>query len=82
MGPTAVNSSLGWLLSDPVNGTMNGIETHSNLIISRSAEAYSIATDETHLVKTIERFWGTESIGNQGTILSGCRRFVHHECII
>ena len=36
---------------------------HSNLIISRPAEAYSISTNETNLVETIEKFWNTESIG-------------------
>jgi hypothetical protein len=51
------------LLSEPANGASNNLDTHSNLIISRPAEAYSIDTDETNLVKTIERFWDMESIG-------------------
>ncbi len=64
MGPVAVKSSLGWLLSGPVTGTSNNnMGAHSNLIISRPAEAYSISTNETNLVKTIEKFWNTESIG-------------------
>ena len=57
-GPVAVKSSLGWLLSGPVTGTSNNMGAHSNLIISRPAEAYSIST-----MKTMEKFWNTESIG-------------------
>ena len=62
-GPVAVKSSLGWLLSGPVTGTSKNMGAHSNLIISRPAEAYDISTNETNLVKTIEKFWNTESIG-------------------
>ena len=58
-----MKSSLGWLLSGPVTGTSNNMGAHSNLIISRPAEAYSISTNETNLVETIEKFWNTESIG-------------------
>ena len=63
MGPVAVKSVLGWLLSGPATGTPNNMRTHSNLIISQPAEIYSISTDETNLVKTIEKFWDLESIG-------------------
>ena len=64
MGPVAVKSNLGWLLSGPVAGTSNSnMGTHRNLIISRPAEAYSISTNETNLVKTIKKIWNTESIG-------------------
>ena len=62
-GPVAVKSSLGWLLSGPATGTSKNMGAHSNLIISRPAEAYDISTNETNLVKTIEKFWNTESIG-------------------
>ena len=36
-----------------------------NLIISRPAEVYSASTNDTNLVKTIEKFWKIQSIGNK-----------------
>lgn len=61
-GPTAVSSSLGWLLSGPVDESVEDTSTHSNLIISRSTDTGSITADD-NLVKTIEKFWETEAIG-------------------
>ena len=79
-GPVAVKSSLGWLLSGPVTSTANNIGTHSNLIISRPAEAYSISTNDTNLVKMIEKFWNTESIGIKEPALPECEIYSIRTC--
>lgn len=62
-GPTAVNSKLRWLLSSPVNGTVNrSYLTHSNLIID-SRDALFARNKDDVLTNTLKDFWETEAIG-------------------
>ena len=62
-GPTAINSKLGWLLSSPINGTVDrSYIAHSNLIIDGHNSLFQPSQDDI-LVDTLKSFWETESIG-------------------
>ena len=62
-GPIAVNSKLGWLLSGPVNGTVErSYVTHSNLIIE-GHDALFARNEDDALTNTLRNFWETEAIG-------------------
>lgn len=62
-GPIAVNSKLGWLLSGPVNETVDrSYITHSNLIIDGQSSLFQPSQDDV-LADTLKSFWETESIG-------------------
>ena len=62
-GPIAVNSKLGWLLSGPINETVDrSFITHSNLIIDRHNSPFQQNQDDV-LADTLKSFWETESIG-------------------
>jgi len=62
-GPIAVNSKLGWLLSGPVNGTLDrSYVTHSNLII-KGHDALSARNEDDVLTNTLKDFWETEAMG-------------------
>ena len=64
-GPIAVNSKLGWLLSGPINETVDrSYITHSNLIIDGHNSLFqTIASQDDVLADTLKSFWETESIG-------------------
>ena len=64
-GPIAANSKLGWLLSGPINETVDSYITHSNLIIDghNSPLFQTIASQDDVLADTLKSFWETESIG-------------------
>ena len=64
-GPVAVKSSFGWLLFRLTTSTANNMGSLLNLIISRPAEVYSVSINDTNLVKTIEKFWKIQSLGNK-----------------
>ena len=62
-GPIAVKSTLGWLLSGRVNGTIDPV-THSNLIIEGQNSLFAPSQDQDDiLTNTLKEFWETESIG-------------------
>ena len=62
-GPVAVKSKLGWLLSGPINGTVDRTHvTHSNLIIDGPNHLFQPSQDDV-LANTLKSFWDTESIG-------------------
>ena len=62
-GPIAVNSKLGWLLSGPINETVDrSFITRSNLVIDRHYSPFQPSQDDV-LGDTLKRFWETESIG-------------------
>ena len=62
-GPIAVKSTLGWLLSGRVNGTIDPV-THSNLIIECQNSLFAPSQDQDDiLTNTLKEFWETESIG-------------------
>ena len=61
--PIAVNSKLGWLLSGPINGTVDrSCITHSNLIIDCQNPLFQPSQYDI-LANTLKSFWETESIG-------------------
>ena len=58
-GPVAVNSKLGWLLSSPINETVDrSYITHSN----GPSSLFQPSQDDV-LADTLKSFWETESIG-------------------
>lgn len=63
-GPIAVNSKLGWLLSRPLNETVDrSYITHSNLIIDSHNSLIFRPSQDDVLANTLKNFWETESIG-------------------
>ena len=63
-GPIAVNSKLGWLLSRPLNETVErSYITHSNLIIDSHNSLIFRPSQDDVLANTLKNFWETESIG-------------------
>lgn len=55
-GPVAVNSKLGWLLSGPINGTVERTDvTHSNLIIDGPNHLFQPSQDDV-LANTLKSF--------------------------
>ena len=70
-GPIAVNSKLGWLLSGPINKTVDkSFITHSNLIIDRHNSPFQPSQDDV-LADTLKRFWETQSFGISETSSNG-----------
>ncbi|KAL9977059.1 hypothetical protein ACROYT_G014423 [Oculina patagonica] len=62
-GPIAVKSKLGWLLSGPVNGTLDrSYVSHSNFIIE-GHDALFARNEDNVLTNTLKDFWETEAIG-------------------
>ena len=62
VGPTAINSKFGWLLSGPTESATSSETSVTNLIISGTSDSlFDQAQDP--LVGTLKRFWETESIG-------------------
>ena len=62
-GPIAVNSTLGWLLSGPLSGTVDrSYNTYTNLIIDCQNSLFQ-STDDDILANSLKGFWETESIG-------------------
>ena len=71
-GPTAINSKLGWILSGPLENSVNSESVISNLVISGDCDRTSWITQENdRLTDTLKTFWDTEHIGiyeqNQAT---------------
>ena len=62
LGPTAINSKFGWLLSGPTESVTSAETTVTNLIISGTSDHLFDQTQEP-LTGTLKRFWETESIG-------------------
>ena len=62
VGPTAINSKFGWLLSGPTESATSSETSVTNLIISGTSDSlFDQAQDP--LIGTLKRFWETESIG-------------------
>ena len=62
VGPTAINSKFGWLLSGPTESTTSSETSVTNLIISGTSDSWCDQARDP-LVSTLKRFWETESIG-------------------
>jgi hypothetical protein len=62
LGPVAISSKFGWLLSGPTTEEKGELKTTTNLIISGSSEG-PFETTEDPIVNTLRKFWETESIG-------------------
>ena len=62
LGPTAINSKFGWLLSGPTESVTSAETTVTNLIRSGTSDHLFDQTQEP-LIGTLKRFWETESIG-------------------
>ena len=63
-GPTAIHTKLGWVLSGPLQGTVQGEKHFSNLVVTHSLKcaAQPVNVNET-LEQDLKKFWELESIG-------------------
>ena len=62
-GPIAVCSKLEWLVSGPVETSVNGEFTYTNLVISYLGDPGTCETQNDQIVTALQRFWGVETLG-------------------
>lgn len=68
-GPITVDSNLGWLLSHPINGTLDQCYvTYSDLIIKGQKSPFQPSQDS---ILVNKGFWETESIGVSNLTANG-----------
>lgn len=54
---------MGWLVSGPVEITVNGGFTHTNLVISYLGDPGTCETQNDQIVTALQRFWEVETLG-------------------
>jgi len=77
VGPVAIYSKLGWLLSGSVSHSQVAGDTFTNLILTDSTVA-SIPEVEDPVQDMLRKFWDTESIGIVDTEPEATKEFLNH----